>query len=165
MSDTSENINVTDKAQLVDWLKSQETPKDEWRIGTEHEKFLFEKGSFRPVRYEGEAGIGELLSRLASVEKRHWKLAVGQRRLAGGERLRPAGGGRLGSVGVERFENVVAGEADVVGKRHVDAVWRVDAGESLCNVDARYIRCGSREGETCRDARREPRRRGVPLCT
>ena len=65
MSDTSENINVTDKAQLVDWLKSQETPKDEWRIGTEHEKFLFEKGSFRPVRYEGEAGIGELLSRLA----------------------------------------------------------------------------------------------------
>ena len=27
--------------------------------------FCLEKGSFRPVRYEGEAGIGELLSRLA----------------------------------------------------------------------------------------------------
>lgn len=64
MSGTSELTNVTDKAQLIDWLKHQETPKQDWRIGTEHEKFLFERGSFRPVGYEGDAGIGALLRRL-----------------------------------------------------------------------------------------------------
>ena len=65
MSGTSQSIKITDKAQLVNWLKKQETDAKNWRIGTEHEKFLFRKGSFRPVSYEGEAGIGALLSRLA----------------------------------------------------------------------------------------------------
>ena len=61
----SKSIKITDKAQLVDWLKQQEADAENWRIGTEHEKFLFQKGSFRPVSYEGEIGIGEILSRLA----------------------------------------------------------------------------------------------------
>ena len=65
MSDKSQSIKITDKAQLVDWLKQQEADAENWLIGTEHEKFLFQKGSFRPVSYEGEMGIGEILSRLA----------------------------------------------------------------------------------------------------
>ena len=54
----------SEKEQYIHWLAKQESPRDDWRIGTEHEKFLFHKGSFRPVAYEGENGIGEVLRRL-----------------------------------------------------------------------------------------------------
>jgi glutamate--cysteine ligase len=67
MSGTSKTIKITDKAQLVNWLKERETIVDDWRIGTEHEKFLFHKDDFRPVSYEGEEGIGALLTRLAEI--------------------------------------------------------------------------------------------------
>jgi glutamate--cysteine ligase len=36
-----------------------------WRIGTEHEKFVFRKSTLAPVPYEGEDGIGVLLERMA----------------------------------------------------------------------------------------------------
>jgi len=36
-------------------------PSD-WRIGTEHEKFVFQLGSLRPVEYEGDWGIRALLT-------------------------------------------------------------------------------------------------------
>jgi len=55
---------VTDRAQLVDWFAQKGKPKSAWRIGTEHEKFLFHKGSFKPVAYEGAQGVGQLLSLL-----------------------------------------------------------------------------------------------------
>ena len=54
----------SEKEQYIHWLAKQESPRDEWRIGTEHEKFLFHKGSFCPVAYEGANGIGEILKRL-----------------------------------------------------------------------------------------------------
>ena len=53
------------KEDFVSWLAERETPKTQWRIGTEHEKFLFHKGSYKPVAYEGETGIGQLLQNLA----------------------------------------------------------------------------------------------------
>lgn len=37
-------------------------PKSEWRIGTEHEKFGFYKGTNLPVQYGGENGIRALLN-------------------------------------------------------------------------------------------------------
>ena len=52
---------VTDRAQLIEWFAEKGKPKSAWRIGTEHEKFLFHKGSFKPVAYEGAQGVGELL--------------------------------------------------------------------------------------------------------
>ena len=52
---------VTDRAQLIEWFAERGKPKSAWRIGTEHEKFLFRKGSFKPVAYEGGQGVGELL--------------------------------------------------------------------------------------------------------
>ncbi|MGB1367673.1 MAG: glutamate--cysteine ligase, partial [Candidatus Puniceispirillaceae bacterium] len=55
---------VTDRAQLVEWFARKGKPKSAWRIGTEHEKFLFHKGSFKPVAYEGAQGVGQLLSLL-----------------------------------------------------------------------------------------------------
>ena len=52
---------VTSKAQLVEDLESGCTPKADWRIGTEHEKFAYDLRNFRPLAYEGVPGIRGLL--------------------------------------------------------------------------------------------------------
>ena len=52
---------VTSKAQLVEDLESACTPKAEWRIGTEHEKFAYDLRNLRPLPYEGMPGIKALL--------------------------------------------------------------------------------------------------------
>src|SRR6202034_3665328 len=46
---------------LVHWLAQGAKPKAQFRIGTEHEKFVFTRGDHRPVPYEGRRGIRELL--------------------------------------------------------------------------------------------------------
>ena len=51
---------------LADWLRDHSRDKSDWKIGTEHEKFIFHRGTFRPVAYEGEEGIGALLNALKS---------------------------------------------------------------------------------------------------
>ena len=77
---------VTDRAQLIEWFAERGKPKSAWRIGTEHEKFLFRKDSFKPVAYEGGQGVGELLRLLEEqydmqpiIEK---GLIIGLKRLA-----------------------------------------------------------------------------------
>ncbi|KAL6501695.1 glutamate--cysteine ligase [Orobanche gracilis] len=47
------------KEDLVGYLASGCKPKKKWRIGTEHEKFGFEIGTLRPMKYEQ---IAELLN-------------------------------------------------------------------------------------------------------
>ena len=49
---------------FVIWLAERETAKADWRIGTEHEKFLYHLDDLRPVAYEGPNGIGVLLQAL-----------------------------------------------------------------------------------------------------
>ncbi|XP_058732006.1 glutamate--cysteine ligase, chloroplastic-like isoform X1 [Vicia villosa] len=56
------------KQDLIDYLASGCKPKDKWRIGTEHEKFGFELGSLRPLKYEQ---IAELLNGIA--ERFNWE--------------------------------------------------------------------------------------------
>ena len=46
---------------LVDWLAQGVKPKSQFRIGTEHEKFVFTLHGHRPVPYEGRRGIRALL--------------------------------------------------------------------------------------------------------
>lgn len=53
---------ITSKQDLIDWLARGATPPSEWRIGTEHEKFLFHTADYRRPSYDGESGIGHLLS-------------------------------------------------------------------------------------------------------
>jgi len=62
MHDTQDD--PLDFGQMVAWVSGGETPADQQKIGTEHEKFLFHKQTFAPVAYEGEAGVGALLERL-----------------------------------------------------------------------------------------------------
>jgi glutamate--cysteine ligase len=55
---------IEGKAQLIAALSSGAKPKDEWRIGTEHEKFPFLTDTLRPVPYDGERSIRALLEGL-----------------------------------------------------------------------------------------------------
>ncbi len=63
MTDTIEN-----KAQLIDYIAGGEKPREDWRIGTEHEKFVFSTENCRRVEYAGENGIGALLKRAQTAD-------------------------------------------------------------------------------------------------
>lgn len=56
---------IEGKDQLVDYLASGSKPKEQWKIGTEHEKFVFCRTDLKPVPYEGETGIRAILEALA----------------------------------------------------------------------------------------------------
>jgi len=50
--------------QLTAYLAAGCKPKQDWRIGTEHEKFVFRRADMTPVPYEGETGIRAILEAL-----------------------------------------------------------------------------------------------------
>jgi glutamate--cysteine ligase len=52
---------ITDYRQLVEHLERGCKPEEAWRIGTEHEKFVFKLDTLEPVPYEGDWGIGKFL--------------------------------------------------------------------------------------------------------
>jgi glutamate--cysteine ligase len=52
---------ITDRRQLIEHLESGSKPVEDWRIGTEHEKFAFRWNGGEPLPYEGPDGIGEVL--------------------------------------------------------------------------------------------------------
>jgi len=55
---------IQSKAQLVEYIAQGSKPREDWRIGTEHEKFVFHTADNSPVAYEGETGIKALLQGL-----------------------------------------------------------------------------------------------------
>ena len=55
---------ITGKADLVAYLEAGAKPRNAWRIGTEHEKFVFRLGDHRRVPYDGPDGIRALLEGL-----------------------------------------------------------------------------------------------------
>lgn len=58
---TSRGEPITDRRQLVEYLEKGNKPAADWRIGTEHEKFVFRGPDHAPVPYAGSGGIGEIL--------------------------------------------------------------------------------------------------------
>jgi glutamate--cysteine ligase len=78
----AEGAPITDRRQLVEFLESGCKPKLEWRIGTEHEKFVYTQDDLRPLPYEGERSIRALLEGLARefgwgiVEENHRPIAL-----------------------------------------------------------------------------------------
>ncbi len=55
---------ITNKSQLIAYMASGCAAPEAWRIGTEHEKFVFDINTLRPVSYEGDTGIRALLNGL-----------------------------------------------------------------------------------------------------
>ena len=65
MSDTA----PLSRDQLIHAMSKGEKPRDQWRIGAEHEKFGFDKSSLRRPAYEGENGI---LAMLTGLQRFGW---------------------------------------------------------------------------------------------
>ncbi len=55
---------ITGTEPLVAWIAAGEKPREQWRVGTEHEKFPFFVDDHRPVPYHGARSIRALLEEL-----------------------------------------------------------------------------------------------------
>jgi len=60
--------------QLNAFIEAGCKPKSDWRIGTEHEKFVYCRKTSKPVGYEGENGIRAILEALS--ERTGWALVM-----------------------------------------------------------------------------------------
>jgi len=58
---------ISSKRQLVEYLEEGCKPAQDWRIGTEHEKFAFTELDLRPLPYEGPCGIRAVLDGLVKL--------------------------------------------------------------------------------------------------
>jgi glutamate--cysteine ligase len=58
----SQGAPILDRRQLIEDMESGCAPKSEWRVGTEHEKFVYRLSDLRPVAYEGPDGIRAVLN-------------------------------------------------------------------------------------------------------
>jgi glutamate--cysteine ligase len=57
----SPGVPISDLRQLAEYHASGSKLPSAWRVGTEHEKFVFRKSDLRRAPYEGPDGIGALL--------------------------------------------------------------------------------------------------------
>ena len=60
---------IENKNQLIDYFIEGSKSKSEWRIGTEHEKFLFDLKNKNPIPYDGDVSILKIFSELL---KNNW---------------------------------------------------------------------------------------------
>jgi len=63
VSDSNEPFIET-RDQLVEPMQRGEKPRENWRIGTEHEKFVYRTADFRAPSYDEPGGIRDLLMAL-----------------------------------------------------------------------------------------------------
>ncbi|MEZ5892023.1 MAG: glutamate--cysteine ligase [Parvularculaceae bacterium] len=115
---------VTSLDQLTAHLASGSKPKDQWRIGTEHEKFVFCTTTLKPVPYEGEAGIRAIIEKLQA--ETGWDvisdngLPIGLKGDGASVSLEPGGQFELSGAPLENIHQT----CDEV-HRHLDAVKKV----------------------------------------
>lgn len=64
--DSAASVPIQSKADLVAWLAEGCKPPEQWRIGTEHEKFVFYTLDRKPVPYDGPNGINALMRAMIS---------------------------------------------------------------------------------------------------
>ncbi len=62
---------IESRAQLAEYLEAGCKPKDQWRIGTEHEKFGYCRDTLRPLPYEGDRSVKAVLEGLR--DRYGWK--------------------------------------------------------------------------------------------
>jgi glutamate--cysteine ligase len=55
---------IESRAQLIELFATGEKPRERWRIGTEHEKFVYRRADHRAPSYDEPGGIRDLLGRL-----------------------------------------------------------------------------------------------------
>ncbi|MBT8471135.1 MAG: glutamate--cysteine ligase [Marinicaulis sp.] len=110
--------------QLTEYLASGCRPKEEWKIGTEHEKFVFCRTNLNPVPYDGPAGIRDILEKLG--QETGWSQImegddpIGLKGEGASVSLEPAGQFELSGAPLDNVHQT----CDEV-HRHLDAVKKV----------------------------------------
>jgi glutamate--cysteine ligase len=64
--DSAPSPAIGSRDDLINWIAKGEKPSAHWRIGTEHEKFLFHTGTRAPVPYDGPRGVKALMEGLCT---------------------------------------------------------------------------------------------------
>jgi len=87
---------VRSRDDLVGWIAAGAKPRNNWRIGTEHEKFVFHTDTLTPVPYAGERSIRALMEAL--IARFGWEpILEGDRIIA----LKRAEGVQGGNISLE----------------------------------------------------------------
>ena len=98
--DTINNTPITSKRELIETLEAGCKPPDQFKIGTEHEKFGFCTDTLMPIPYEGEHGIRNLLEGMQSLLG--WERIEEQGNIIG--LAEPTGGGAISIEPGGQFE-------------------------------------------------------------
>ena len=64
------NKILENKKEIIEYFEKGFKPKQFWKIGTEHEKFLYDLNTLEPIDYRGKNGIKFLFKLL---KKKGWK--------------------------------------------------------------------------------------------
>jgi len=107
--DTTDDTEIENVAVLADYLAQGCKPAEQWRVGTEHEKFPFYVQDLRPVPYDGERGIRALLEGMQ--RQLQWEPLLDEGRLIG--LAEPQGRGAISLEPGGQFELSGAPLADV----------------------------------------------------
>ncbi len=102
----SKDAPISGRQELIDFHASGSRPREQWKIGTEHEKFGFHLDDLRPPSYEGPRGIEAMLRGLTrfgwqAVEE-HGKV-IALLRDGGSITLEPAGQFELSGAMLENI--------------------------------------------------------------
>ncbi len=84
MSTKSESLAkgaiIESRDQLIASFARGEKPSDRWRIGTEHEKFVYALGDHHAPSYDEASGIRALLASWSNkAGRRSWRAATSSR--------------------------------------------------------------------------------------
>ncbi|MCB1384492.1 MAG: glutamate--cysteine ligase [Nitratireductor sp.] len=92
--DTVDERPLESVDEMIQWFAQGCKPKEDWRIGTEHEKFAFYTDSHGPVPYDGDRGIEALLKGMQA--ELGWEAITDDGRIIG-----LAGGDGEGAISIE----------------------------------------------------------------
>ena len=101
---------IESRADLVRYLETGSKPKSEWRIGTEHEKFVYDLKTKKPVPYDGPSGIRAMLE---GMRRFGWEPVmegdniIGLSQNGGSISLEPGGQFELSGAALFAFESSV----------------------------------------------------------
>ena len=88
---------IQSRDDLVRHLSRGCRPRADWRIGTEHEKFVYDLKTHKPVAYDGRPGIRQLLE---GMRRFGWRGSLRGRRYGHGGSVGSGRGGRLRAGGL-----------------------------------------------------------------
>tara|TARA_B100001013_G_scaffold165131_1_gene98853 strand:- start:656 stop:1999 length:1344 start_codon:yes stop_codon:yes gene_type:complete len=64
------NRIIKNENEIIEYFEKGSKPKQHWKIGTEHEKFLYNLNTLQPIDYYGKNGVKSLFKLL---KKKGWK--------------------------------------------------------------------------------------------